>query len=552
MRRQFSIALFSLLTAASLLAADTQPSVAGTQRYLVATRQVVTGESVTLRNRDAEPVVITRNVRTFRELGGFVADLTAAEVTALRLSADVRYVEPVIERYAYQVTTRRIGGQAVPYGIDSVRARDAWVGTKGENVNVVVVDTGVDFQHGDLGSVYAGGTNVIDPKALPMDDNGHGTHVAGTIAAADNSFGVVGIAPKVRLWAVKVLDANGQGSSASVVAGVDWAIARKRELGGRWILNFSLGSPRSSTFEREAFQRLADAGILAVAATGNDSSNLAAAPVGFPAGYPTVFAVGAIDSANKVASFSNQGPEIDVVAPGVTVLSTIPRGTGSIAYVSVNPSLTYIGQPLDGAKLGSISGELVFCGVGLPEEFPARVNGRIALIQRGGDITFALKTRRALQAGAIGVAIFNHDNSTMNWTLVNSGDPADVDFPWPLVVALRKEDGEALKSQRGVVELGHAVDDYGTLSGTSMATPHVAGVAALVWSAAPSATAQQVRDAIATTARDLGALGFDVTYGNGVVDALEAARTLAPSLFGSGATPQPPPGRGRGRAVGRP
>jgi len=172
-----------------------------------------------------------------------------------------------------------------------------------------------------------------------------------------------------------------------------------------------------------------------------------------------------------------------------------------------------------------------------------------SLIQRGGDITFALKTRRALQAGAIGVAIFNHDNSSMNWTLVNSGDPADVDFPWPVVVGLRKEDGEALRNQRGVVELGHAVDDYGTLSGTSMATPHVVGVAALVWSAAPSATAQQVRDAIAGTARDLGAPGFDVTYGNGVVDALEAARHLAPGLFGSGATPEPAPVR-RGRAVG--
>ncbi|HEX7150648.1 MAG TPA: S8 family serine peptidase [Thermoanaerobaculia bacterium] len=549
MRRRLSFALFSLLFAVSLSAAEVQ-------RYLVATTGRVaasSGGTVALRMRDAEPVVVTRNVATFRELGGFAADLTVAEAAALRKSADVRYLEPVVERYAYQVTSRRFDAQVVPYGIDAVRARDAWVGTKGNAINVVVVDTGIDITHGDLSRLYAGGINIIDPKLPVNDDNGHGTHVAGTIAAADNTFGVVGVAPNVKLWAAKVLDANGQGSSASVVSAVDWAIARKREHGGRWILNFSLGSNRSSTFEREAFQRLADNGILAVAATGNDSSATLARPVGFPAGYPTVVAVGAVDATNRIASFSNQGPEVDVVAPGVSVLSTLRRGTGTIAYVATEGTgaATYHGQAPSGAKRGFVNSEVVFCGFGRPGDFPASVAGKIALIQRGADITFALKTRRALEAGAIAVALFNNDDtSNLNWTLSGSGELADIDFDWPVVVGLKRVDGEALKNYRGVIEIGHAADDYGTLSGTSMATPHVAGVAALVWAAQPAATAQQVADALTATARDLGAQGADPTYGAGLVDALEAARLLAPSVFGSPATPEPPaPGKGRNRAV---
>jgi subtilisin family serine protease len=163
---------------------------------------------------------------------------------------------------------------------------------------------------------------------------------------------------------------------------------------------------------------------------------------------------------------------------------------------------------------------------------------------RGMSLPFAQKVRNAQAAGAIGAVIINNDpsSSTTNWTLIGSicdpagchDNPADLAYDWPVVVAMSSADGAKLiaGAKQQAIDVAVYHDDYGMLSGTSMACPHVAGVAALVWSLAPTATAKQVAFALRATASDLGPLGIDDHYGFGLVDAAAAARWLAPSAFG--------------------
>src|SRR5712691_5614293 len=182
------ILCLSLALASSALAA--------TQRYIVATRTSVPAAHIALMIRDVETTSQARSVESFRLLAGFAADLTDDEAAAMRKSPDVRYVEAVVERHALDLGVTTLAdtpnpfGQTVPFGIDLVRAREVWPVAHGEGINVVVIDTGIDMTHPDLSPAYAGGYNTYDHTDNPKDDNGHGTHVAGTIAAADNNTGV--------------------------------------------------------------------------------------------------------------------------------------------------------------------------------------------------------------------------------------------------------------------------------------------------------------------------------------------------------------------------
>jgi serine protease len=555
MRRAVSIA--ALLLVFPVLAA------AATERYVVALERGVGAArgALLLRDIDGSVPARSRDVSAFHALDGFAADLTAEEAAKLRLSPGVRYVEKAVERHILGGVlpsaidaARNPAGQTVPAGIDIVRARDVWGVTRGETVNVAVLDTGVDYRHADLAAVWAGGFNTITQSSDPMDDNNHGTHVSGTIAAADNDLGVVGVAPRVRLWGVKVLRANGTGSSDRVAAGLDWVIQQKRILGGNWIINMSLGSSTQSSFEREAVARVVAEGILIVAASGNESTTAAVAPVSFPAAYPGVLAIGAVHPNLQLASFSNQGPELGAVAPGVDVLSSIRTGAGSLSFVQAG-SNDLSASELVGSKKGTITGQFVVCGVGAADDFPSSVAGRIAVVHRGGDITFALKAQRAKAAGATAVVILNHDLSALSFTLIDPEDPNAASFDWPVTVALSKADGARLIAAGNTpIVVANIADDYDTNNGTSMASPHAAGVAALAWSVAPNATAADIRNAIMLNATDLGAAGFDNAFGHGLIDALATAKMLNPAAFGSPATPAPvtaPSGRRTLRRGGR-
>ncbi|HJQ41298.1 MAG TPA: S8 family serine peptidase [Thermoanaerobaculia bacterium] len=522
------------LAAATLVFLSTSAFAADTQRYLVATAHPFRAGGGMAMGREA------RQEGFGASFDGFAADLTSAEVAALRKNANVRWVEPVVERHALAQPARNPQIQMVPYGVDLIHAREVWAATHNNTTNVVVVDSGVDYRHPELQRVWAGGYNFVAKNDNPLDDAGHGTHVAGSIAAANNDSGVVGVAPDIRLWGLKVLNSAGSGNVENTIRAIDWIIAKKNELGGNWVVNLSLGSPDASNSEREAFKRGVDAGLLIVAATGNSSEFGLPAPVMYPAAYDNVVAVGAVSDALELASFSNQGPQIDFVGPGVDVLSTMPLGSGSRTSVTAG-SILYGAFPLEGSKRGTLSGEYVFCGLGKPEEIPARVSGKIALIKRG-ELRFVEKTRNAMNAGAVAVIIFNNDSSSSaGFTLWPEDDPTTRTVDWPVAVAVSKEDGETLVARSAnTVSIANTIDDYGYLSGTSMASPHVAAAAALVWSTSPSSKAADVKSSLAATARDLGTSGFDNVFGFGLVNVYEAVKRLAPSAFPTATTPTTP------------
>lgn len=511
----------ALFLAATSLFAESSP----TRRYIVGTRHG-SGARVPLQVDQERPA------ESLRHLDMVIVDLTDEEASTLRRNRQVRFVEPDREvrllgdgaSAAPVSQLRDRGAQSTPYGISMVQAPQLWPFATGKTIKVAVIDTGIERGHPDLAGAYRGGYDFVNKDDDPLDDNGHGTHVAGTIAAANDATGVVGVAPEVEIYALKVLGSSGSGTLSSVISALNWAIDNKMN-----VLNLSLGSNESSTSEEAAFKRVADAGIIAVAASGNDYDTMQVDGIAFPAGYPTVLSVGAIDKNSVVAEFSQRGADLKVVAPGVSVLSTYRVGQNEIATVEVNGK-TVDTLPMNGSSKFNVTGSLVYCGLGKTmNEFPASVAGNIALIKRG-DVTFAIKAQNAKKAGAKAVIIFNREAGNFAGTLIDVENPPPVDYVFLPTVSMSMEDGEALRAmgnQTAVMKFG-IFDDYAELQGTSMASPHVAGVVALVWSISPTATPTAVRNAVIASARDLGTAGFDNVYGNGVVDAFAAARILAP------------------------
>ena len=200
------------------------------------------------------------------------------------------------------------------WGMEKVNAPSAWSRTRGKGVKVAVIDTGIDFDHPEITTV--GGYNAIDSSVSYKDDNGHGTHVAGTIAAADNDIGVVGIAPDVSLYGVKVLNARGRGTFAGVIDGIQWAVQN-----GMDVANMSLGASRGTEALKDAMDAAKAAGTIIIAAAGNSGGS-----VGYPAAYDSAIAVAASNSSDKVAYFSSRGSEVDLIAPGVSIKSTYLGG----------------------------------------------------------------------------------------------------------------------------------------------------------------------------------------------------------------------------------
>ena len=233
----------------------------------------------------------------------------------------------------------------------------------------------------------------------PLDDNGHGTHCAGIIAAVDNDIGVIGVAPEANLYSLKMLDSTGSGYSSDLIAAIEWAIQTHEDADSAndiQIISMSLGSDSGVTALETACSQAYAHGILLVAAAGNDG-NIGGIgdTVDYPGAYNSVIAVAATDSTDKRASFSSTGPAVELAAPGVNIYSTYQGG-------------------------------------------------------------------------------------------------------------------------------------YASLSGTSMACPHVVGTAALVLAANPSFTNDNIRDRLAQTATDLGTFGRDNLYGFGIVNAETAAAVSVP------------------------
>jgi subtilisin family serine protease len=202
--------------------------------------------------------------------------------------------------------------EIIPWGIQYVGAPEIWETNCGEGLKVAVIDTGVDVDHPDLFGNIKGGTNTISRKGSYDDDNGHGTHVAGIIAAVDNEIGVVGVVPEADLYAIKALDSYGNGYVSDIIEGIQWCIENDID-----IINMSFGLTSDSQLLHESVIEAFDVGIEMVAAAGNNYGGACE----YPAAYDEVVAVGAVDVNGSIAEFSAIDG-VAVWAPGVEVYST--------------------------------------------------------------------------------------------------------------------------------------------------------------------------------------------------------------------------------------
>ncbi|AXG98990.1 serine protease [Deinococcus wulumuqiensis] len=410
----------------------------------------------------------------------------------------------------------------------------------GAGVAVCIGDTGIDGNHPEFQKKIKGFKNFTadlnrnDPYQL-NDVSHHGTHVAGTVFAqygagtgasglqsGMDANGVGGVASGVNLYIARVLGDAGSGSSSGIINGVNWCAAQLKSQGGtesKVVISLSLGGGRASKTEQRAYTSVYNKGVLTVAATGNDG-----AAVSYPAAYTNVVGIGAIDSAEAKADFSNFGTQVDLVGPGVSVLSSIPLGQGTQASASGGGVTFTQVQAADNTGKGSFSGTIVRAGDGTgtagANEFcgtstrNAALSGNIALIARG-TCSFEEKTANAVASGARGVMIYNNAAGPLGMSLTNS-------YSVP-VVGILQADGQALLGKlptTGTVAVTGA--DYEYFDGTSMATPHVSAAAAVVWAAKPTLTNTQLLNLLTSTAKDLGAAGKDNNFGSGLVQPLKA------------------------------
>lgn len=291
---------------------------------------------VFMKNRDAFeaaklPVTIQKHLKN---LNAFIIDTRDdKQLEVIKKFPGVTYVEKEHNHPIAKLENNAIENAVKPWGIDAVKAPRAWeIAGKGKGVRVLVLDTGIDPQHPSLKTNFEKGRDFTgDSKGgYFFDETGHGTHVAGTVAALeDPKTGFSGVAPEATILAGRVCGVMGC-NNIGVVEGIDWGVTEKVD-----VINLSLGSTDSSPASLEAVLRADRAGVSVVAATGNYGVN----EVLFPAAYPSVIAVGAVDRYMQIARFSQFGPEVSLVAPGVEIVSTYPRNKGSNFYETFGTSM---------------------------------------------------------------------------------------------------------------------------------------------------------------------------------------------------------------------
>jgi len=247
-----------------------------------------------------------------------------AAAEKLKTHPDVARVDEDAEVFALQYEERNAGikkitqsSQLLPWGIDRIDAELVWPGgNTADPINIGIIDTGISNRHSDLSANVKGGMNAINPRKSWNDDNGHGSHIAGIIAALDNAIGVVGAGPKADLYAIKVLNAAGSGYLSDIIEGVQWAVNNHIQ-----VVNMSLGTNSDVQSFHDAVAAAKNAGVVVVAAAGNSGGSVI-----FPAAYPETIAVSATDQNNVIAGWSSRGSEVDLAAPGVSIYSTYKGG----------------------------------------------------------------------------------------------------------------------------------------------------------------------------------------------------------------------------------
>ncbi len=453
---------------------------------------------------------------------------TAVLLEELRKEPSIKTVEPNFLRHVFgqlqfndpmfgQLWGLQNTGQSVK-GVSGVQAADvrfsaAWAlaNTTTNPPVVAVIDTGVFFTHPDLSSnmwvnpgerpgngVDDDGNGYVDDvngynfyagNGNPSDSGEHGTHVSGTIAACgNNGIGVVGVNWRAKIMA---LCCSGDGSNLSdsaVIEAVQYAAMMKSRGANVVAINASYGGSSFSSAEQAAIQTAGDAGIVFCAAAGNDSSDNDTTPT-YPAGYrlPNMIVVGASDSTDSLASFSNYGTStVDLCAPGVNILSTTPPGVTS--RVQVGAQVLAADQFEYAGTTTGLTGTLFDCGFGFPSNFTSRVVGNIAVMSRGAGLYFSEKVANAMTAGAAGAIIYNNSLTPFSGTLQYPSN-------WIPAVSISQSDGLALVStlpaSGTIFSARDPANVYAYLSGTSMATPHVSGAVAFTAMNFPEDTVAQ-------------------------------------------------------------
>ena len=355
--------------------------------------RAIPGQYIVVLKEDAGTMVYAQSVAdTYKvspsftytkAINGFAASLTQTNLSKVKSDPRVAYIAQdrtvkVSSHARKTVNVSTVSKQTLPTGVDRINAENKT--NKGKDVNIAILDTGIDFNHPDLKATIAGGKNCSTGTTY-NDGHGHGTHVAGTVAALDNTIGVVGVAPETKLWAVRVLNNNGTGSWSSLICGIDFVTSKAPKNGGKITLaNMSLGGSGTSDNNcgktnndplHQAICRSRDAGVTYVVSAGNEGVDVSrSVPAAYDDAVITVSALADSDGKSggtgpktsyapddTFPSFSNYGKTVDLAAPGVRINSTWKGGglralngtsmstahvTGVAAlYVKNNPGSTW-------------------------------------------------------------------------------------------------------------------------------------------------------------------------------------------------------------------
>ncbi|RLV60955.1 peptidase S8 [Parashewanella curva] len=480
--------------------------------------------------------VQANDMRQIGQTRSYTAKLNAAAIRELESNPNVAFVEEDVPR--------RLLSEFTPWGQAAVGATQLSDGETG-NRTICIIDSGYDNDHEDLSGNNVEGTNDsgtgnwFDPGA----NNAHGTHVAGTIAAINNDTGVVGVMPNqnVNIHVIKVFNSGGWGYSSDLVSAVNTCVSNNAN-----IVTMSLGGPSASTTERNALASISNNGVLLIAAAGNAGNNTHS----YPASYDSVMSVAAVDSNKQHAAFSQFTNQVEISGPGEAILSTVTMGEGRLADITIGTESYYengvvphnrlirsgTGHAASGIN-GSVTGELAECSVSGTSFNCGSMTNKVCLVERVGNQSSGnypdINAVKACEdAGAAATIVYS------NTALPGLQNPFLLDSDAVLnnvSVSVDRATGLTLKGKTGqtVTVKNTNNENYAYYNGTSMATPHVSGVAALVWSYHPQCTAEQIRNALKATAEDLDVSGRDDKTGFGLVNAAAAKAYLDNSCTGT-------------------
>ncbi|TFG67378.1 MAG: hypothetical protein E4H27_09080, partial [Anaerolineales bacterium] len=464
-------------------------------------------------------------------LNTFAVSIPGAALDGLSRNPNVIYIEEDALRYPVSLLPTTLADdrksslqasnpkteQITPYGVTMVQAPEVWDYSVGSGKKICIIDSGVYTDHVDLQDFkkndltlygYEGKQNLLWNE----DGSGHGTHVTGTITAQDNDLGVIGVLPGTGdIYMVRVFGNDGLWAYSSTLIDA----ANKCYAAGANIISMSLSGTKPNRSEQRGFDSLYSNGVRSVAAASNDGVS----DFAYPASYSSVVSVGALDEFGLIADFSNFNSQVELAAPGVGVLSTVPYLEANTLIVD---GVSYSANHIEFSGRGTVSGALVDGDLCTSS---GSWSGKVVLCARG-IISFYDKVMNVQNGGGSAAVIYNNEPGSFLGTL-GEGFSSTI-----VVISLSQEDGQYLVTNKlgqvGTVSstYSYPASGYEYYDGTSMATPHVAAVAALVWSGVPTATNVQVRNALTATAHDLGDPGRDEKYGFGLVQAYDAYELL--------------------------